>query len=244
MALPLANTAEGVTTGTTLTTTLSASGGNAFDTVTQGTNATLQASTTQAAGGTESYRIVMGSPFANTRNIWSTSMGTQTLIYGRMYLWMSALPTTNMAVAQMATGSRMGAVVITTTGKIQWASQTTTLAGTASTATVPTSAWFRIEWSYQVIAAGNANGSAYYFNTAAVESATPTETITATAMVTNAQANFTQVNLGQNDGGLAAATNFYMDNLALSGTGLPGPAGAAAAAVVPELVMAPRIPSY
>jgi energy-converting hydrogenase Eha subunit B len=77
-----------------------------------------------------------------------------------------------------------------------------------------------------------------------VESATPTETITATAMATNAQANFTQVNMGQNDGGLAAATNFYMDNLALSGTGLPGPAGAAAAAVVPELVMAPRIPSY
>jgi hypothetical protein len=53
VALALANTAEGVTTGTALTTTLSASGGNAFDTVTQGTGATLQASTVQASNGTD-----------------------------------------------------------------------------------------------------------------------------------------------------------------------------------------------
>lgn len=243
MALPLANTAEGVTTGTALTTTLSASGGNAFDTVTQGTGATLQASTVQASNGTTSYRIVQSATFANTRVVWAlASVGTLTDIYGRMYVWMSANPTATMAIAQHMTGSRMGSVAITTTGKLQWISSVAVLAGSPTTATVPLSSWFRVEWRYTVTGANAANGTIYYFNNAAVESATPTETLASGAMTANSQSNFTQLQIGQNEGGIPSGT-MYMDSIALSGTGLPGPA-AGAAAVVPELVMAPRIPSY
>jgi hypothetical protein len=226
MALPIANNAEGGTNTTTVTTANSGgTSGLAFNTVTIGSGATITFSNTQKAHGTLSYRLGMGATFANTRLIYTTTaLGTLTNVYGRLNVFMTALPTATMALAQHMTGSRMGSVSVTTAGKLQWISQIATLAGSPMTTTVPLNQWFRIEWQYTVTAVSNASGTIYLYTS--VDSTSLTESLTTSGMVTNAQTNFTQIQLGMNEGGIPNG-QLYLDDIALSGTGLPGPAAVA-----------------
>lgn len=220
----LTNSFEGGTNGTTLTTANSGgASGNAFDAVTNtGTNAVDIFDNTVAAHGTLSCKVATGTSSVQSLNRWSTSMGTVTQVWFRMYLYFTAFPTAVTRVMGYATsgGTTCGIVgVAATTGKVNFFNASGSAIITTANA-VPLNAWCRVE-GFLIGSATVGQMQLKLFTTP--DSQTPTEMLTSTA----AQ-NTTGAPGLYSFGIISNAANlgpFWMDDIGISSTGYLGPAG-------------------
>jgi hypothetical protein len=219
----LVNNFEGGTSGTTLT--LGNSGGasgNAFDVITIGSGATNAFDNTQAAHGTLAVKIATGASAVSSYNRWSTSIGTVTQAWVRMYLYFTAVPTAITRVMGYATsgGTTCGIIAIGTTGKIQFFNSSGSAIITTAN-TIPTNAWFRVE----AFLLGSATVGQMQLKTftTSMDSTTPNELLTSTATQNTAGApglfSFGQIS------NTASVGPFWMDEIGISTTGYLGPFG-------------------
>ncbi len=213
------NTLEGGTSGTAVTTgNSSGASGNAFDTVVIGSGEVVQYDTAHAAHGSLAVQIStdVTAGFADVN--WNTSVGTQTEIWGRTYLY-ATVTNQDVELIRIRNGaSRVASVNVTTTGKVALVNAAGTTVATGAT-TIATSQWIRID--FHVIAnASTGTLEAKLFNSA--DSNTATETLSVTN--TNTGTQFTGYDFGQT----AAVANigpFWIDDLQINNTGWPGPSG-------------------
>jgi hypothetical protein len=215
----LTNSFEGGTNGTTITAANSGgASGNAFDVVSIGASATLTFDNTHVAHGSLAGNVTTPVAATNSYAAWTTSMGTQTTVWFRLYLYYTANPANTHRVFTGVSGaSNCGSLQVTAAGKLQWINSSNATILT-STAAIPLGAWFRIE--------GFITGSATVgqvelklFSTP--DSLTPNETDTSAA-TQNTLSTMNGYRFGVS--GSTASVTFWMDDLGLSSTGYLGPA--------------------
>lgn len=223
MALPLNNDfEEAPSSGTTITTGNSGGGpgsSNAFDATAIGTGATLQFSSTQAAHGTYSMACATGTTSTTATAEWTTSMGTQTTVYGRIYLYVTASPGNSDAIVRFQNSGTFGlGLQLSTARQIVVQDAAFTFIHTL-TSVIPTGQWVRWEWQIAFSASVGQVTVNYYAN---ADSSTATESYTSAASQ-NFGASANQLLLGWNANHANQAT-IYMDSVNVNGTGFPGPA--------------------
>lgn len=218
MALPFANTAEGGVNAATVTTSDTGSG-DAFSAISIGASATLAYSTTFAASGSASIKFTQAaSPGAVTYFGWD--VGSITEIWGRCYIYRTANPTGSgmlFARAELSGTGACGFIDMNTSGQLRVWDSASTVSG-FSTA-IDLNAWNRVEF-YVKTAAGTGVVEAKLFKGANLETNVPTEVVTLSSAQT--RANMTHFYFGEwwvsDNSGVC-----YFDNLAVNGTGYPGP---------------------
>ena len=231
----LLNSFEGGTSGTTITTGNSGgASGNACDATTIGSGATLAFDNTHAAHGTLAMKVATVASAASHFD-WTTSMGTQTTVWFRTYLYVTANPAAGIRFFRTLTGSTLcGAVALATTGHLQAINSGGTSSGTTTNA-ISLNQWIRVEGFITNSATVGQVGISL-FNSP--DSTTATETLTTAANLnTNAQANAYQF-------GTATVTNggpFWMDDIGLSSTGYLNPDFQFAATVSATAALARQI---
>jgi hypothetical protein len=212
----LTNNAEGGADGVTVTTGNSGgASGNAWDAVTIGTGATVTYDNDHAHGGSLAYKFLSGSTRTDV-NWTSASVGTETEVWGRLYLWLVANPAAELALLRVRSGaSQCARLALTTSGTIVIRNAANGVAGTQTNA-VATGQWVRVE--FRVLASTTVGQiDVRLYNSA--ESATPTESTALTGLVLTASLN--EINWGP-VGGTAGET-YWLDDLVLNDTGFPGP---------------------
>ncbi len=225
--VPLAQNFEEGVAGNVITTANSGgSGSNAFDLVgTSGGGISDFSSqysplgsicgvfTTPAAGGTASVS-------------WANSLGTQTQIWGRVYVNLAAYPAFNDAIVLFSsTGSFAGGIQISTSGQILTQDATyANLPSAISSQTIPLNTWVRIEWFLQCGIAGSAELIINYY--AVTNSTAITETMTDASgpYGIGSPASINQISFGWNTTH-PNQPNMFLDNIAVNITGYPGPSG-------------------
>lgn len=209
----LTNSAEGGTSGATVTTGNSGgASGDAWSGVAINAGAVTY-DNTRAHTGALSYKIV-GATSGNNHLAWS--LGTVTEAWGRVYLYLTGLPAANLGVIRLRSGSAQAARIdITTGGLIQLRNAADATIATGATA-VATGQWVRLEWHVIAGTTGATLECRLYGDAA---STTITETVSNTAAVLTA--NVTDVNYG------AVASNpantLWLDDLGASTSGWMGP---------------------
>lgn len=191
----LRNNFQGLASGTTLTTGNSGgASGDAFDVVVAPpTGGTLAASNTAPLMHAPVYMVVQTTTTAGNPTFqWSTSMGTQTQIWGRVYFNAGALPAGNNRIINFMSGAtQCCSIALMTTGQLSLRDAASV--DTTTTATLSVNTWYRIEFRFQFsTTTGNASLSLY----ASPDSTTATETISTTNQNYGA-ANATLYQFGQ-----------------------------------------------
>jgi hypothetical protein len=213
----LSNSLEGGTSGTTITTANSGgTSGSAFDVVGIGSGGTAAFSNAQAKRG--SLSLLFQTTTANSTGVaWTTSMGTQTQVWFRIYAYFASLPSAGTRFYTVNPGVAGARFTIQANGTIlvQDGSNNTL---TTSTAAIATGQWVRIE-GYVLNSATVGQTQVMLFNSA--DSATPTETDTSTA-VQNTGASSTGYYFGP-EAGTANQGPFYADDIAVSNVAYIGP---------------------
>ena len=184
MALPLANSFNGGTDGTTLT---SGAGGNTatsgsyLDIVSAGTGATLAFSAGTGAHGSMSCQCATGSTSTTSYVGWSTSLGTVTSHYGRLYFDLSTFTGTNtgpLVAFKTGSGSWNGCLQLMSTGylRIQLPSYAEGIWQSAATLSAATQ--YRLEWKLVNSTTAGGLSVSYYLGDAAtaVERSPPPST--------------------------------------------------------------------
>ena len=215
----LTNNLEGGTNGTTISTANSGGiSGNAFDVVTVGTGTTVAYSTTHAAHGGVAMAVATGSTATAALCRWSTSLGTQTTLYGRAYLYLSALPVAQDTVVSFKnSGTAACAIQINTSGNLVIHNAVDATVHTSTNA-IPPGQWVRIEWSVTFSATVGAITLSYY---APMDSTTAVETYTSAA-TQNFGPSCNMTSFGWTTGN-ANQPLLYFDDLGVSTSGLFGP---------------------
>ncbi len=243
-ALPVSNSFEGGTNGTTISAANSGgSSGTAFDTVTIGAGATLAFDSTRAAHGGLSAKVATGGS-AQSMVQWTTAVGTQTEVWGRVYVYFTAVPSPAVKLLRFFNGaSQAGAINVNISGFLVLLDATNTQVAVGSVA-VTTGAWARIE--FHVLANATTGAiEAKLFNTA--DGTTVSELVSATNKNTNSA--LTDYRFGQTTA-VASVGPFWMDDLQINNTGWPGPVGSlsvcapATASVSVTLNGTDQTPSY
>jgi hypothetical protein len=217
MAFPHSNNAEGGTDTVTVTTGNSGGGsGDAWDSVTIGGTGTLIFDSSQKAHGSLAYKGV--NEAGNVLLLlWSTSLANYTESWGRMYV-RGTTSVSHYLFELINSSSQTCAVVrLTSTGKV--AVQDADGGETVGTTTVPTNAWYRIEFHY--IAGTGTSGTIEAKLFTDLESTTPTETITRASVNTKASGDW--IRTGNSDGTPGSGT-WWLDDITVNTTGYPGPA--------------------
>jgi hypothetical protein len=217
----LVNSAEGGSSGTTVTTGNSGgASGNAWDVVGIGTGDSLTFDSTYAAHGLLSYKISTGSS-ANPCDVqWSSSLTGSSVgeIWFRAYLYFTANPASaiKLIVANVS-GTQAAALQLLTTGQLRWlnTSGATILTTTNS---IPLNQWCRIE-GFIVGSSTVGQVSVSLYDTPDSGTATETETSAATQ---NTDGAMTLIRYGV-DVGVANIGPFWMDDIGVSTTGYLGP---------------------
>jgi hypothetical protein len=200
----------------------------------QGAGGSLTYDATQAAHGLLS--MLVNNPSAASTNVnWSDitdlnydpatgalpSPGLTCPLYFRFYVFLTGYPASSSNFLVRITPGNNG-ISITSAGQLGIiANGSTPVAGTLSPGPVPLNTWIRVEGSYQpgVGVAGAYSYTAYFY-----DSLTPIwPTVTLTGRSTGGQ-TIQNVFLG-NPSPNAAMPYFWMDDVAVSTTGLLGPAG-------------------
>lgn len=158
-SIPLSNTFEtGVADETTITTANSDDGpaGNAFDAVTITGSATLKYDNDRPSGrgGNSSLRFAANSTDTAYVTWNSTSLPASYFQYGRLYVYLTAVPTpSELWLLNFFSGaSPIGVVMVDTSGKLLlYDSIGNSL---QSTNTVPLNTWVRIEWMLSCFSPG------------------------------------------------------------------------------------------
>ena len=220
--LLLLNNFEGGTNTTTISTGNSGgASGNAFDFALNGAGGTLAFSTTKAAHGRLSATVATT---ANNSSYfgWVSSVGVQSRIWFRVYLYFTAIPTVVTRFFTVLNQSNIGCVrlaVLTTPGHIQVQDGNGNPI-TTSTTVIPLNQWFRVEGF--AFFSPNAGKTEVKIFTGQEDSQVPVETNTSTATYNLNEDQISYVfgsanpNLGQGP--------YYMDDIGLSNTGYLGPA--------------------
>jgi hypothetical protein len=223
----LENNFDGGPSGTTLTAANSAQGGDAFDLVLNAniSGAVIRYSATPARPTAEySMELSTGSTSTTPKFNWNTSMGTQTQVWARFYLYYASLPTGNKNYVWRAespaspTGVCSIVGVEPSTGRLFLANFDATVF-VYSTATVVAGSWMRIEARVQPsTTTGNADAWLYKGNDVDTDNVSDTITMS-----------------GQNFGAASATNYLYgytspsanLPQMFLSGVGLSsdGPLG-------------------
>jgi hypothetical protein len=220
MAYALNNFEEG-TSGTTLTTgNTDGVSSQGFDTIFIGTGATLAFDSTHAAHGGLSMKVAIGSTATEAEAEWSTTIGTQTTVYFRCYLYLTSNPSGVIRFfSAYSSATFAGFVGISTSGHVILGDSTFAIKLTF-TGTVPLNQWFRIEG----FITGNAStGSVTASQYNLMDSTTADETKTVAGL--NTIGSLTTYIFGQNNN-VATVGPFWMDDIGVSSSGLIGPATA------------------
>lgn len=165
-----------------------------------------------------------GSPFA----AWTSGVSATT-VYIRFYFYVTALPSGNISLSQILSGTTVVASVrLTSAGKIVQLRNGTTVSATG-TATMSTGTWYRIE---QKVVAGTGTAGSVETRIYVGDSTTATETLTESSTSVGSAAAATIARFGLPVG--LASTLVYIDDAAFSDinafigpTGPPTVAGAA-----------------
>lgn len=222
----LTNSWEGGTNGTVLSTgNTGGLSGNAFDAVNaSGTGTTGKFSNTQAAHGSLSMQLIYASGVASKAYVsWTTSMGAQSQIWFRLYVYLTAYPNAAMRLWSTDIGgvTLCSALYVNTGGTLSF--NDTSAAAFTTTNAIPLNTWYRLEG----FCTGSATVGQLELKMFAGDSATPVETDTSAA---------TRNTGGTQDsyrfGSLQTVTNtpaltIYYDDIGLSSTGYLGPSGVA-----------------
>jgi Putative Ig domain len=204
----------GITTGN--------SGGtaeNAFDAVTATNGATVTYSATQAIHSSLSMAVTTTATAGVASATWSTSLGTQTTVFGRAYLYLTASPAVTDAIFQHHLSGATTCNIQMTTGRqiaIQDANSATVH---TLTSVVPTGQWVRVEWEIIFSATVGQVTVNYY---ASADSTTTTETYTSAA-TQNFNTGANSIDWGWTNSH-ASQPVMYMANLNINNTGFAGPA--------------------
>ncbi len=176
------------------------------------------------AYGSRAAKIVTGSPASSSILEWSSgSLGTLSGdIYGRVYLWTAANPSSNvvsLVIHRSSTVVRCR-IKINTAGKIELADSSNIVQFT-STNSIGLSQWVRLEW-HIVLSSTVGHMECKLFNSA--DSITPTETVgdqTTNLSLGGVSANDVQFVWGSN-----VSQTAWLDNIIAGATSYPGPATA------------------
>lgn len=210
--MELNNAAEGGTLGATVTTANSGgASGDPWD-ATVGTP-TITFDNAQALG-TLSYKVVAA---ASAQQVaWtSTSHGTQSETWGRLYLWSQAAPSGVTGIVRFVVGGSQAARLRYESTGLLTLSDAGNSAEFSTAAAIPTGQWVRIEWHIQFVNTG-ATVELRTYN--AADSTTPTENLSTTA--TGIGVNCDRVEFGSFN---SATWTGWMDGIQVNNTGWPGP---------------------
>lgn len=202
-----ANSAEGGSNGTTVTTGNSGgASGDAFNTVSIGTGGSATFTSASEAHGTLSYSL--GSATGATFVAW-TGWNTATAAC-RFYFMFPTLPSAQMILVRLRNA---GGVVleldITAANKFQVRNQTPAIVFTGTT-TLSANTWYRVEFGATPNATTAAINVDYYVG----DSLTPVETGYATTTGNTGTGNFTEIRFGPQSGGVTTTPDF--DDLAFT----------------------------
>lgn len=238
MAFPLANTAEGGTNTTAVTNANSGgASGNAWDVIDANSNgSSITFDNTHAAHGGLSYKFVQGTVAATHRVRWSTSPGTFTECWGRVYLYQTAFGTSASQVVRINDSAQTRlAVIHPGIASDQHLYVQASIPGTQDGGSVvmALNQWVRIEWHF---ICNDTTGliEAKLFNTA--DSVTADDTVIVQNVDTNGNGSGAQVEFGHGVG-VNANEIRWLDDMQVNGVGYPGPA-VAGQVVLPDADLA------
>ena len=218
----LTNSFEGGTNGTGLSTgNTGGTSGNAFDAVnTTGSGSGIAFSNAEAMHGTLSAKLTYAaSTSSNVYASWTTSMGAQSQVWFRFYIYITAHPSVNLRIWQsdISAATLCSALFLTTSGTLAFNASGSTAFTT--TAAIPLNTWYRLEgYCTGSTSTGQVSLSMYAGDsTTAVE----TDTSSATQNTGGTQNSYRY-------GSFASITetsafSYYIDDVGLSSTGYLGP---------------------
>ena len=212
-----ANTLNAGTLGATLSPTDSGgANGMAFDTVVTNGGGRLVYDNTRTRGIGLSARHTVGAG-GNAYYEWNRSLGSPSVWYGRVYIWLNALPAGDIRLirGESASGDLELVIEVTRRGTMRIRDGSNQIIGTTHQA-VLTSGWVRLEWKVN-----HATGQVELRVFNSPNLTTPTETlVTATGRAIGALP--AQVQIGRS-GTQAFFADFWTDDPALSTTNFIGP---------------------
>jgi hypothetical protein len=216
----VANSLEGGTAGTTITTGNSGgASGTAFDIVSVGAGSTGAFDNSFWAHGSLSASFSTGSAGNATHVGWSTALGTLSQAWFCAYFYFSSVATSIRIISGRAGGSAAASILMTGGGGLSI--QDSTFGNSVNfTHSVPANAWIRLEgWIIGSATVGQVQCSLFL----SPESFTATEIVTTIATY-NTSGSLTQYWYGDDSGsGAPNAPQFWIDDMAWSSTGPIGP---------------------
>lgn len=196
----------------------------AFDSVSAVNGATVTYDSLHAAHGSLGAKFSDSGVAGVASVAWSTSFGTVTDYYGRLYLFLTANPGSQMPIFQGGQGATRGARIdVNTTGRLTGFDNPASALFPLFTNPIALNQWVRIEF-HIICSATVGQAEVKLFNTA--DSTTPTETQTGTANK-NTLANHTSVSFGSPVTTIPSGYSFWMDDIVAGAAAYPGPAVAA-----------------
>lgn len=202
------NTFEGGTNTTTITTGNSGGGsGNAFDVVNIGSGSGVTFDNTHAH--TSSLAGKMASGTGNGATVrWSTTIGSQTQVWGRQYIYITANPSADLSIF-----SNGFDLYVTSTGKVKLVG----IATATSTNSLTLNQWNRIEHRYNAAVSGTFEAQLFVTDP---DATSPTETIASTG-------NYSGISVSTYDFGVfrtGTSGTMWIDDININTTAYPGPA--------------------
>lgn len=173
------------------------------------------------ARGTLSYKVNATS--GDTDWIaWTSAFGTQTTYFGRVYIYVTAVPTNTYLFHRMMTGTSVeGSLGYSSSGKVLMRDSAGTLMAT-TTGNLTTNAWNRVEWKFICNASTGSGIIRTYTSDPDAASASFTEEVASTAAWNTGSGSD-----GYRFGRIAAVAQvdtFWLDNMGVSSIDWLGPA--------------------
>lgn len=221
MAVTLANSFEsGQPTGTNISNANSGGGaGNAFDTITSGTNTVAQYSSTSAYLGTLCGLFSSGAASNASSANWTTAIGTALpRFYGRTVINGSSFAVVCDFARFRGAGNQIFRLRINASGKLEFRANTGNTLLATSTTTFSTGTFYLIRWDVTVGA--SATGIIYINTNLTTGVATETLTVNSANFGTS---NCDEANYGCPVSAISNAAAFRHDAILLTDQGLPGP---------------------
>jgi hypothetical protein len=233
----ISNSFEGGTNATAVTAVNSGGvSGTAFNSVAGAvTGATLAYSSTHAAHGSLALQIATSTTAGSQWVGWTTGFGTQSDFYVRFNMYLTAYPAASATLWRtFSAGAVVGSINLTTAGILRTLDSTgASIAGVATSTSLPLNQWIRVEAHFTVSATAG-QVELKVFNT--VDSTVPDFSAQSGAEENLGAASTDAYRLGLQ----SSQANFpstWFDDYALSTTGYPGPAGTPAN-LVPTVTVA------
>lgn len=212
--------------GTNGSTVAAASGGSAdgstpYDAVSIGASATLIYDNTHTlfGAGDLAVKAATGASAVVDYMSWTTSLSYATPEYCSCCFYLTALPAAQIRLLSiLAAGTTIARVNLTAAGKVQVQDSASNVQ--ATTAVIPTNAWFRVDLALLALSATVGQLQARYF--ADPFSAVPTETVSPAATWNTGTTAANEIRFGLS-AGLANVVAFWMDEAQASNSAYPPP---------------------